>query len=64
MPLDASAASNLLLLTWNDDSIDQLLPEYFPELDVAVFKDETLAARMFVCTNSKTTKTQPKAECF
>jgi hypothetical protein len=51
MPLDASAASNLLLLTWSDDSIDQLLPEYFPELDVAVFKDEALAARMFVRTN-------------
>jgi hypothetical protein len=63
MPLDASAASNLLLLTWRDDSIDQLLPEYFPELDVAVFKDGTLAARMLVRTNSKTAKTQPKAEC-
>ena len=52
MPLDASAASNLLLLTWSDDSTDQLLPEYFTELDIAVFMDEARAARMSVRTRS------------
>jgi hypothetical protein len=47
MPLDANAASDHLLLAWSDASIDELLPAYFPEIDVSTFKDEALAARYF-----------------
>ena len=51
MPLEATVASNQLLLVWGDESIDKFLPLYFPEIDPAVFKDEALAARFFVRTN-------------
>jgi hypothetical protein len=48
MPLHKSAAEDAELLEWSNDVIDVFLPEYFPELDVATFKDEALAARIFV----------------
>ena len=51
MPLEATVASNQLLLVWGDESIDKFLPLYFPEINPAVFNDEALAARIFVRTN-------------
>ena len=35
-------------MEWGNGAIDSFLPEYFPELDIAIFKDEALTARIFV----------------
>ena len=51
MPLEATVASNQLLLVRGDKSIDKFLPLYFPEIDPAVFKDKAISGRIFVRTN-------------
>ena len=48
MLIHKSAAENAELVEWSNHAIDLLLPECFPELDIATFEDEALAARIFV----------------